>query len=364
MGLIYLAPLTWETFSQRPHHFVRWYNEKSQKKVLWISSYPTRLPCLNDLKRDRKNEFLKSDIPDWLTVSTPFALPIEPIPGLSQVNLFFFRNIFSVVQDFIQNEQASLVVGKPSLLALSLLSKFKFKTSIYDAMDDFPFFYQGLSKHSMSMIEKKVSQNVDYVTTSSHGLLPKFKLNNKVEVVLNGFRKDLSPNRSNRKNIKCIGYVGTVAQWFDWSIVCKIAYLFPDTKIEIIGPVICHPPQSLPSNVALRGALPHEQALESLESFDAALIPFIEDNLTKGVDPIKYYEYTLYNLPILTTSFGEMRYRLNEDHVFLIKDDHTLINTVNQAFHFKRDKEYFLNILNNCSWDSRFSQSQFLSSLI
>lgn len=44
MQLVYLSPLPWDSFSQRPHQFVEWFHNKHGGEVLWIDPYPTRLP--------------------------------------------------------------------------------------------------------------------------------------------------------------------------------------------------------------------------------------------------------------------------------------------------------------------------------
>lgn len=79
--LIYLSPVPWTSFSQRPHMFVEWYHNRTGGSVLWFEPYPTRFPHFNDLQRLRSpvtgNQH--NTPPAWLTVLKPGGLPVETI---------------------------------------------------------------------------------------------------------------------------------------------------------------------------------------------------------------------------------------------------------------------------------------------
>ena len=49
MRLVYLSPVSWHSFAQRPHELVRQFHAATQAPVLWVEPYPTRLPVLADL---------------------------------------------------------------------------------------------------------------------------------------------------------------------------------------------------------------------------------------------------------------------------------------------------------------------------
>jgi hypothetical protein len=113
----------------------------------------------------------------------------------------------------------------------------------------------------------------------------------------------------------CLGYVGSIAPWMDWAQLSALAQARPRDTIELIGPV--HTPvPTLPPNIRLLPAVDHAEVPSVLEKFDWGLIPFVNNRLTRAVDPIKYYEYRAAGLPVLSTAFGEMRERTEPDGVW------------------------------------------------
>jgi hypothetical protein len=67
-----------------------------------------------------------------------------------------------------------------------------------------------------------------------------------------------------------------------------------------------------------------------MQSFSVGLIPFLQTRLTKSVDPIKYYEYRAMGLPVISSTFGEMRFHQNDTGVFLL-DQTTTVDKVNSV---------------------------------
>jgi hypothetical protein len=49
--LIYLSPVPWASFRQRPHEFAEWFHRRLRARVLWVEPYPVRLPRWSDLSR-------------------------------------------------------------------------------------------------------------------------------------------------------------------------------------------------------------------------------------------------------------------------------------------------------------------------
>lgn len=323
MPLIYLSPVLWESFAQRPHKFVQWYHDRTGKTVLWVEPYATRLPQFKDLKRlhGSPDKCFSGKIPEWLKVLNINGIPVEPLPGISLINNFWWRKAKQDISEFANDSESLLVIGKPSAFALQLLSHLKPAYSVYDAMDNFPAFYQGLSRHALARKETLIAESVDLVTTSSTNLKDYWSRScSDVRLVRNGL--DISAlqgiaGRPASLKKKIFGYVGTIAEWFDWEWIATLATFRPNDEIHLIGPCFIQPTINLPSNIILYSARDHHSALRAMMSFHVGLIPFIKTELTDSVDPIKYYEYRAHGLPVISTNFGEMRYRSDEDGVFI-----------------------------------------------
>lgn len=240
--MIYLSPLPWASFSQRPHHFVNWYHNQTGAPVLWIDPYPTRLPTLNDFKRkppvaDRQSV----TVPPWLQVCKPRSLPIEPIPGSAMLLKRLWCNLFKEAAAFSAEGSPLICVGKPSELALQLLALIPASHAVYDAMDDFPAFYQGLSRRSMERRQAQLIRRVSKVLASSNPLRDKLLgTTDQVELALNACDMHaLAPVESLDFGAKqqVLGYVGTLGRWFDWELVIALAQANPGNRIRLIGPL-------------------------------------------------------------------------------------------------------------------------------
>ena len=109
----------------------------------------------------------------------------------------------------------------------------------------------------------------------------------------------LPPERD--PGLRAFGYIGSMASWFDWTAVLGLARAFPDWTVHLVGPVFQKPRASLPGNVVMHAPCPQEEVGRHLARFSIGLIPFKLSPLTRGVDPIKYYEYRAYGLPVLST---------------------------------------------------------------
>jgi hypothetical protein len=367
MQLVYLSPVPWASFAQRPHKFVEWFRGKSGGQVLWVDPYPTRLPSWRDL--DRRRDALSSAgqvPPDGLIVVRPRALPIEPLLGSGAVNRILWAEIFQTVNDFLSAGPTILGIGKPSELALQLLSAGGFERSFYDAMDDFPAFYGGMSRVAMAMRESRVVDCVSKVLVSSTELLSRWGSGRNISLARNACDIQMLPSfdaLSTPKRQEVIGYVGTIGQWFDWALLFAIARAKPNMPVRLIGPVYCPPPAPLPPNVALLPPCSHEAAIAAMKAFSVGLIPFKQTRLTKSVDPIKYYEYRAMGMPVISSSFGEMRFHQNDSGVFLLDQTANLgkvCSVIDAALAYQAAMNEIQDFRRHNSWEARFAAADLL----
>lgn len=368
MRLVYLSPLPWSSFAQRPHRFVEWFHMRTGGSVLWVDPYPTRLPRWEDLKSTSVNKGpVGGKAPGWLTVLHPRALPIEPLPASGVLNKWLWRDVLVAVSVFASHSDCLIGIGKPSELALQVLKGSPKAPSFFDVMDDFPAFYSGLSKHSMLKRERDLAKRVVRILVSSSRLLERYRSHgDKVCLVCNASSTDRLPEEktSGHRGAKPIlGYVGTIGHWFDWPLVLAMARKNPDVIIQIIGPVYVSPAAQLPHNIELSPACSHEDAILAMTKFSAGLIPFKQNELTESVDPIKYYEYRSLGLPVLTTRFGEMIYRCAEPGVFFLDCDTSLSAIAQVAMNYKDEVSEIAQFRVKNSWEYRFDSSGVLGML-
>lgn len=363
MQLVYLSPVPWASFAQRPHKFVEWFHARHGDRVLWIDPYPTRFPELSDVRRiiSRSAVQGKADAKPganaWLTVFKPRSFPIEPGPGSGAINRLLWTELMGKVASFVAAKETCLVIGKPSELALQLIKRHRDIPRVYDAMDDFAAFYGGFSSWAMRRREDRIAANVSMMLASSTALLERFSGNVPKPVLAhNACATEVLPDAGATRysGEPVFGYVGTIANWFDWPLVIKLAMANPGTVVRLIGPVYSPPPAPLPKNIELVPACPHPAAIEMMQNFSAGLIPFKINALTSSVDPIKYYEYRALGLPVISTAFGEMALRENLHGVSIINHDTELHGLLRKVKDYQPEPDEIRNFRSENSWYARF----------
>lgn len=318
MRLVYLSPVPWNSIAQRPHFFVKAALRSGFTSILWVEPTPSRLPQLKDFRSkllaNEPNSFSK---PDQLHIIKPRCIPIEPLGAIYDViNCNMLSSVVEQVKEFCRHESTVLTIGKPSRLALKILATVDFSKTIFDVMDDFPQFFHGISARSMSEHHRYIINIADMCLFSSRNLKNKYEqIARSSALILNAcddafyekcqlYKKTLTPKT------RIFGYVGSIADWFDWGKVIELANDNPNDKVVIVGPNHASFIPVLPQNVELHRGVQHSEIPKILSSFDFGLIPFKINELTDSVDPVKYYEYSAVGLPVITTEFGEMKERV------------------------------------------------------
>lgn len=106
-------------------------------------------------------------------------------------------------------------------------------------------------------------------------------------------------------------YVGTLATWFDWSLLSQAATRRPAISFIVIGPTEHgEAPGGLPANVHVLGPRPYAQVPGYMQHCDLGLIPFRghgKDPFVDAINPLKLYEYMAAGLPVVTTPFAQVK---------------------------------------------------------
>ncbi len=174
LQLLYFSPLPAASYWQRPRFFVEAARSFGVKEVLWVEPYPRRLPRWSDLKRMRLREPVPHREEGMAVLRVP-ALPIEPLPGGTALNdSLLWHGVWKELARFVADGPTVLAIGGPSRLALAALDRLPVAASLYDAMDDFPEFYRGISRRAMRRTEREIAARVNLVIASSTTLAEKF----------------------------------------------------------------------------------------------------------------------------------------------------------------------------------------------
>lgn len=148
-----------------------------------------------------------------------------------------------------------------------------------------------------------------------------------IHLLPNGCDYDHFKNAQNRHPLKCIpftgnkpivGYIGAIAPWIDTKLLNTMAYRLPEYEFVFIGPLLGRNWVSFPhANMHYLGYREYCDLPKFLSNFTYCLIPFKITDMTKGVNPVKYWEYLASGLPILSTPLPE----INPEYVTIVTED-------------------------------------------
>jgi hypothetical protein len=363
MRLIYFSPIPADSYAQRPHFLVQALCDQGVERVLWVEPYPTRLPQGSDLRRRRGRHTQGSLLDARVEVLAVPALPIEPLPGGAWLNRrLLWRKVWKQLASFAQGGQTILGIGKPSALARHVLRELRPTAAFYDAMDNFPEFYYGLSRRSVEYYEEAIAAETGLVLASSTYLTAKFaRRGAPVAKVTNAYSMAslsgaLPSAAVSPPAAPVLGYIGCLGPWFDWPLILALAQRMPQVRIEIIGPQMAPLPVRFPANLRLHPACSQSEAARWTNQFSAGLIPFHLNSLTSGIDPIKYYEYRAAGLPILSTRFGEMALRNEEEGVYFLDSTCNLPDLVSRATAHRYTAAELNHFRLENDWSQRFGR--------
>ena len=131
-----------------------------------------------------------------------------------------------------------------------------------------------------------------------------------------------------------IGYTGAVCQRIDYELLVKIAAANTDKTIVLVGPRLDKQFTAIDldaiPNIVFTGSKKIEELPAYLQYFDCAIIPFVKNNLTGGIYPLKINEYLGAGRAVVTTNFSEDIAGF-KDYMYLANTHEEFLNMLNIA---------------------------------
>jgi len=198
------------------------------------------------------------------------------------------------------NPALSLAIGK-------LKAQEKLVYYCYDNIHAAPW----LSKHG-APVETGFASLADRIVVSSSGLAEKFHaMKDKLCIVKNGadtdlFRAGLNPERQTQKTV---GFIGSLDERVDYTLLKELILKNPDWNFVFAGRVVDSRAEELTKispHVKLLGAMSLESLVPVVRSFTVGIIPFVLDEFTRTIYPLKINEYLAAGLPVISTPFADL----------------------------------------------------------
>ncbi len=106
-----------------------------------------------------------------------------------------------------------------------------------------------------------------------------------------------------------IGYLGNIFSYLDFPLLEELCQRHPEWHLVLVGPV-----ESERAVAGLRrfanahflGRRPYDQVPSILRALDVGLIPFVDNQFTRAINPLKLYEYLAVGLPTVATRLPEL----------------------------------------------------------
>lgn len=238
----------------------------------------------------------------------------------------------------------------------------KYKKLVHRIADDkrgFNNFFKTLENFELDLVK-----SADILYATSHKLIEKFEGDRKdIKYLPNGVNfddfkgsnyecpKDIEDIKDNKI---CI-YIGAIAEWLDFEKMKYVINNMKNIEFVFIGPK--HTDFSeieRYTNVRYLGKKPYKDLIRYLKYANVAWIPFVINDLTDAINPVKLYEYLAAGVPTVTTNFKEMEYI--EGPFEICSNEEEIINSINKCVSGFYDISDIINYAKENTWDKRFNQ--------
>jgi glycosyltransferase involved in cell wall biosynthesis len=250
-------------------------------------------------------------------LSPPPVLPVNWIKSRNAHRIMLYLNA-GIIRQSIRKSAKMLGIKKPILVngynpffGLPLAGSLEEELNIYFCYDEIngdPF-YSFHGPH----VEYQYMKKCDGVLTTSDGLYSsKSKYHVKCGVVKNGVDFELFNSvagyRKPEKG-KIVGYAGSVDERFDIESVEHAVKNLPDHKFNFVGRITNQSAKIILEkypNVQFSGARKPEIVPDFIKEMDVCIIPYIKNDVTRGVYPLKVNEYLAAGKPVVMTDFARI----------------------------------------------------------
>ncbi len=315
--MLYIMGESWYWIKQRPHFFAEYLSEDYHIDLVFEKRYtkrvdntvPPNIICHELFKFPKTHNTIIKHFNNSLIKKSLKKIINENIYDIILINNYKHYNL---IKNFISADDFV----------------------VYDCMDDFAEF-KG-SKRSEAVHneilnqEKSLYSRSNLVVFSSEYLKQKLRsryyekdnslvINNAVELNFDESGSTLPATVFPlfREGMKNICYIGTVSDWFDFSLVLKTLEKFKDINFVIVGPSDTDIPYH--ERLQYHTQIPHSSLMKVMKKADLLVMPFVVDELVRSVNPVKVYEYVYSRTSSLIVYYEETE--KFKDYVYLYKSE-------------------------------------------
>lgn len=207
----------------------------------------------------------------------------------------------------------------------------------YDVIDDFPAFEWAppwARDYDIALLDR-----ADSVTTGTYELWHQHRSHRPdaefipCGVDYDSFNRPAGPMPEDLASLPepRIGYFGSISDRLDYELITFLADGLPSASIVMVGPIRMDP-NRLPRrpNIHYLGLKPHSELPRYAQNFSVALIPFLINDATAKLNPVKTLEYLAAGIPVVSTPIPDV-VRFFSHAVQIAKDREEFLQMVREA---------------------------------
>ncbi|MBX6364610.1 MAG: glycosyltransferase [Gemmatimonadetes bacterium] len=330
----------WRGDPTSKHHIMRTYAEETD--VLWVESSGMRRPQLSkttDLRRMwsrvRRAAGGLREVHPRLHVLSPLSIPLPGSDWARRANAAAYR--FS-----IRGALRRLRLDRPPLLwvytptVVPYLAGLPRAGLVYHCVDRW-WAFADYDAAVMRACHEALCRQASVVFASSQELLEDcLAFTPNAHLIRHGvewahFARAATEELPRPADIADIagpvlGFFGLIHEWIDQHLLARLADAFPDATLVLIGKVQADTQiLARKPNIRFLGQKPYAELPAYAAAFDVALIPFVMNELTAAVNPIKLREYLSAGLPVVATALPEIRLLADNPMVRIAADGDAFI---------------------------------------
>lgn len=289
---------------------------------------------------------------------------VEVWPNIYQVPLFEFSDRIDGMP--LKKQSAIYMLTMPAKILVDVVDLLRQRgfSIVYDIMDEWEAFHSiGQAPWYNKSIEDLLVFKSDLVSAVAPALVAKFAcIRSDIALLGNGYMSEVlgaefrGVASCNNENGFTVGYFGHLTDaWFDWRLLFELAAANEDVQFDIIGygePDWVRLESERFQNIQLIGKVHPKDLGHYVKNWSAGIIPFVEGELARSVDPIKIYEYLYFGLPAFVTGIEHLQSYPNV--LFALRSD-ALRAFREFRFNNVGDSEALSVFLERSTWEARFT---------
>lgn len=316
-----LSSIDWRFNRQIPQETALAFAQRGNR-VLFVENTGVRRVALRDLPRlwqRLQNWYRARGGSDHTSEGVDLLSPVLlPFPYARAAIFFNQRWLLSSVRNWLKHKSGPIIVVTflPTPLAREVIKAIAPDLVVYYCLDRFAESSQAARRIVSS--EQQLLQEADLVLVTSPVLGEMAsQIRKEVHLLPSGVRVtafDRARQIRSQLHLRppvlrpTIGFIGSLRDAIDISLLTQVAHLAPDLQFVIGGPrfVDLEPLARLP-NVELLEPISHDEAIDHMVRFDVGVLPYYLNDFTAGIMPVKLKEYLAAGLPVVSTPLPAVR---------------------------------------------------------